>query len=280
MFFDPEGDLRAQIDQAVQMGATYANVAHSMHRAKGLTNEQANKIMKAILQDGRLIPWYTIEETGNVDPQEEISQAIDIGLKEIPAAVIATFPTTLEPTPGISTQSGTGVVNPNLKVSGQDALQRADSVRALFRSRYGEGIADDSNVGYGASVKSSNAEEIFRQSSVRNALIGGASLEADEFFNLVVNAIKGAPASAASSGTTTEETQGNIGGINLNPALLNLQIKRDGKGIPLPLPQQPIGNMKIEGFMPIIINITPINNLQLMLGIGNQESKREELSLK
>lgn len=194
LFFDPEGDLKAQINDAVARGATYANVGHSMHRAKGLTNEQANKIMQAILEDGRLIPWYTIEETGNLNPQDEIREARDVGLKGVPAEVVGSFPTTLEPTVLISTQSGTGVINPNLKASGEDALLRSNAVRNSFREKYGDTIALDANVGYGASVNSSNAEEIFSQRLVRNALIGGSSLEADEFYNLVVNAMKGSNA--------------------------------------------------------------------------------------
>ena len=66
------------------------------------------------------------------------------------------------------------------------------------------------------------------------------------------------------------------GGIDLNPALLDLQIKRDGNGVPLPLPMQPIENMHIEGFLPIIINVTPITNLPLLLGLADTESDAEE----
>ena len=62
-----------------------------------------------------------------------------------------------------------------------------------------------------------------------------------------------------------------LGGINLNPALLNLQIKRDTEGIPLPLPQQPVGDMNIEGFLPIIINITPVPSLPMLLGMTADE---------
>ncbi|MBI5149870.1 MAG: hypothetical protein HZA28_03765 [Candidatus Omnitrophica bacterium] len=61
----------------------------------------------------------------------------------------------------------------------------------------------------------------------------------------------------------------NPGGIDLNPALLDLQIKRDGNGVPLPLPQQPIETMHIDGFVPIIINITPIPNLPMLLGLAD-----------
>jgi len=59
------------------------------------------------------------------------------------------------------------------------------------------------------------------------------------------------------------------GGINLDPELLDLQIKRDGNGIPLPVWDQPIESMKIEGFVPIIINITPVN-LPLFLGLVDE----------
>ncbi|MEK6713234.1 MAG: hypothetical protein AABY41_03465, partial [Nitrospirota bacterium] len=78
----------------------------------------------------------------------------------------------------------------------------------------------------------------------------------------------------------------NFGGIDLNPALLDLQIKRDGNGVPLPLPMQPIENMHIDGFLPVIINIVPITNLPLLLGLDfpPQEEKPvqvtyQELSL-
>ncbi|MCP3683332.1 MAG: hypothetical protein GY861_11645 [bacterium] len=53
------------------------------------------------------------------------------------------------------------------------------------------------------------------------------------------------------------------GGIDLNSDQLDLQIKRDSSGVALPLPQQPIEQMNIEGFLPVIINITPLDTLPL-----------------
>ncbi|MCB9748296.1 MAG: helix-turn-helix domain-containing protein [Candidatus Omnitrophica bacterium] len=73
----------------------------------------------------------------------------------------------------------------------------------------------------------------------------------------------------SSSGVDQNELK--YGGINLNPRYLNLQIKRDSQGIPLPLIQQPINRMQIEGFIPIIINIVPVNVLRL-----SSENKKEE----
>ena len=50
---------------------------------------------------------------------------------------------------------------------------------------------------------------------------------------------------------------------------MDLQIKRDGNGIPLPFHLQPIEVMNIEGLIPVIINVTPVLNVPLLLGLGN-----------
>ncbi len=76
----------------------------------------------------------------------------------------------------------------------------------------------------------------------------------------------------------TEEVvdNGQYGGINLNPQLLDLQIKRDGEGVPLPLPQQPVQQMDIGGFLPVIINITPVPNLPLLFGSDSDVEPGDE----
>ncbi|MCD4779131.1 MAG: diguanylate cyclase [Candidatus Omnitrophica bacterium] len=57
-----------------------------------------------------------------------------------------------------------------------------------------------------------------------------------------------------------------VGGIDLDPALLDLKIKRDGEGIALPLLQQPPEALQIEGFIPVIMNVTPVQTLPIFLG--------------
>jgi hypothetical protein len=58
-----------------------------------------------------------------------------------------------------------------------------------------------------------------------------------------------------------------LGGIDLNPALFDLQIKRDQGGVLLQMDLQPVKDMKIEGFLPVIINITPVTNMKTLLGL-------------
>jgi len=61
------------------------------------------------------------------------------------------------------------------------------------------------------------------------------------------------------------------GGIDFNPALLDLQIKRDEHGIPLPIDPAMIDNININGLTPVIIQLTPITNLPLILGFADSD---------
>jgi len=70
------------------------------------------------------------------------------------------------------------------------------------------------------------------------------------------------------------------GGINLNPAMLDFQVKRDKNSVPFSLPQQPIENMNIEGFLPVIINVTPVNNLLLLLGFTDEGESLDRNDIK
>ncbi|MCK5604135.1 class II fructose-bisphosphate aldolase, partial [Candidatus Pacearchaeota archaeon] len=81
-----------------------------------------------------------------------------------------------------------------------------------------------------------------------------------------------APKSDSNDALIKEISSSPVGGINLNPNLLDLQIKRDGNGVPLPINMQPIHQMRIDGFVPVIINVTPVVNLPLLLGLANSES--------
>jgi len=67
-----------------------------------------------------------------------------------------------------------------------------------------------------------------------------------------------------------------VGGINFDPALMDLQVKRDNNGVPLPLPQQDIMNINIEGLFPVIINIQPaaMTNFPLLSSLEEAELKK------
>ncbi|XCF05506.1 triose-phosphate isomerase [Tamlana crocina] len=58
-------------------------------------------------------------------------------------------------------------------------------IRKTLADKYGSDIAESVSILYGGSVKPNNAEEIFSKTDVDGGLIGGASLNADDFFAIV-----------------------------------------------------------------------------------------------
>jgi len=74
----------------------------------------------------------------------------------------------------------------------------------------------------------------------------------------------------ASSPVSVSAEKKEVGGIDFSADILNLQIKRNGQGIPLPVEMQDIENIHIQGLIPIIINITPMNNLPTLLGFDTK----------
>jgi triosephosphate isomerase (TIM) len=62
-------------------------------------------------------------------------------------------------------------------------------LRSVLAQKYSKRIADDISILYGGSVKGNNAKELFSQPDVDGGLVGGASLNADEFVT-IINSLK------------------------------------------------------------------------------------------
>ncbi len=62
--------------------------------------------------------------------------------------------------------------------------------------------------------------------------------------------------SAMIHGITADKLD-HLGGIDMNAAHLDLHIKRDGNGVPLPVSQQDLAQIHIDGLVPVILEIRP-----------------------
>ncbi len=71
----------------------------------------------------------------------------------------------------------------------EQAQQAHAFIRSLIASMYGASVARRVRIQYGGSVKPSNARELMSQPDVDGALVGGASLEARSFAEIVLNSI-------------------------------------------------------------------------------------------
>ena len=110
---------------------------------------------------------------------EVVKEQFDLSLKEITKEEITKVVIAYEPVWAI----GTGKT-----ATPEQAEQMQSYVRRLLKEQYGEEIAVRIPILYGGSVKPDNIAELMKKPNVDGALVGGASLKAESFVQIVTNA--------------------------------------------------------------------------------------------
>ena len=162
-----------------KLGCTYVVVGHSERREiHGEDDAQVNAKVRAALKNG-LTPILCVGEGLDVrEAGHHVQHCTDQlrgALAKVPADQAASLVLAYEPVWAI----GTGRV-----ASAADAQEVCAALRQTLRELHGDDVAGGVRVLYGGSVKSSNVAEIVAQGDVDGALVGGASLDADEFAKL------------------------------------------------------------------------------------------------
>ena len=73
----------------------------------------------------------------------------------------------------------------------EDAQEMSATVRNVVRDKWGVEAADSVRIQYGGSVKPVNAPDLMRQLDIDGALVGGASLDPDEFARIIAYRLVG-----------------------------------------------------------------------------------------
>lgn len=62
-----------------------------------------------------------------------------------------------------------------------------------------------------------------------------------------------------------------VGGIDLSAERMDLKIKRDGKGVVLPVADQDLENLRIDGLTPVLLNVAPATpaSVPFLMNLGN-----------
>ena len=162
-----------------KLGCRYVVVGHSERREiHGEDDAVVNAKVLAALKHG-ITPILCVGEGLEVREAgthvQHCTDQLRGALEKVSAEQAAGLVLAYEPVWAI----GTG------KVAGaSDAQEVCAALRGTVRELYGEEVAAGVRILYGGSVKSSNVGEIVAQSDVDGALVGGASLDADEFAKL------------------------------------------------------------------------------------------------
>ncbi|MDD3149661.1 MAG: triose-phosphate isomerase [Candidatus Gastranaerophilales bacterium] len=168
-----------------EFGVEYVIIGHSERRQYfSETDEMINKKAKAVLEKG-LIPIICCGET--LEQREEgitdahISSQIKGALEGISKEDVAKSVIAYEPIWAI----GTGKT-----CDSTEANRVIKMIRNVVAEVAGAESADAIRILYGGSVKPDTIEEQMAQSDIDGALVGGASLKADSFVNIVTGSVK------------------------------------------------------------------------------------------
>lgn len=163
-----------------KLGVSYVVIGHSERREyHGETNELIGQKAKKVLDAG-MTPIICCGEALEVRKDgaqvEFVLGQIEAMFANLSAAEVTKSVVAYEPIWAI----GTGEV-----ATPADAQEVCGAIRAKVAELYDQATADALRIQYGGSVKSDNVVEIMAQPDVDGALVGGASLKADEFAKIV-----------------------------------------------------------------------------------------------
>ena len=173
------------VEMLADAGCSYIIIGHSERRQYfSETDEMINKKAKAILAGG-LIPIIccgeTLEQREAGVTDEHIATQIRAALNGLSEEEISKSVIAYEPIWAI----GTGKTCDSIEANRVIAMIR-NVVKQVSSESAGEAI----RILYGGSVKPSTIEEQMSQSDIDGALIGGASLTAESFNEIISNTMK------------------------------------------------------------------------------------------
>lgn len=159
----------------------YVIIGHSERRAYfGETDETVNKKLHAALSND-ITPIVcvgeTLEEYESNRTEEVVRRQITSGFADIDSGDASRIIVAYEPVWAIGTGKASSAENAN--------NVHKQVVRPALTELFGEDAAQAIRIQYGGSVKADNASEFFAQSDIDGALVGGASLKAEEFVAIV-----------------------------------------------------------------------------------------------
>ncbi len=189
VYWEPKGAFTGEISAPLlkDAGAKYVIIGHSERRQFfHETHETVNKKTKAVLQAGLL----SIVCIGETLAEREAGKTLKVleaqlagGLAGLSPEEMKTLVIAYEPVWAI----GTGKV-----ATAAQAQESHAFIRRWLSGAFGEETAAEVRIQYGGSVKPENIAELMREPDIDGALVGGASLDANAFADIVKNAVSAA----------------------------------------------------------------------------------------
>ncbi|MFA5481913.1 MAG: triose-phosphate isomerase [Bacilli bacterium] len=187
MHFADQGAYTGEIsaDMLKSINVEYVIIGHSERRAMfNETDESVNKKLHQAFKND-LIPILCVGESLEVresgKTEELVGRQVELALEGLEKTKVSKLIIAYEPIWAI----GTGKT-----ATSEQAEEMCKFIRNKVRNLYDEKTADKMRIQYGGSVKLSNIDELMNMPNIDGALIGGASLNPEDFIKLVEAALK------------------------------------------------------------------------------------------
>jgi triosephosphate isomerase len=180
--WEDKGAFTGEVSPAMlaKLNVAYVIAGHSERRDLfGETDEMVNRKVRAILAAGMtpiMCVGEHLEEREAGTTEERVSSQVRAGLADVSAEQVAAMVIAYEPIWAI----GTG-----LTATPDDAQAVCGAIRAVVGEVIGSIAAHGVRIQYGGSVKPTNTAELMTQPDIDGALVGGASLDPDDFSRIV-----------------------------------------------------------------------------------------------
>jgi triosephosphate isomerase len=163
-----------------KLNVAYVVVGHSERREYfAETDEMVRRKLEAVFNHGMtpiVCVGETLEEREAGRTEGKVTGQVEAALTGLPAERVRRLVIAYEPIWAI----GTGRT-----ATPQDAQATIGLIRAIAAKLHGDEVAGVVRIQYGGSVKASNIAELMAEPDIDGALVGGASLDADEFAQIV-----------------------------------------------------------------------------------------------
>ncbi|UYZ15468.1 MULTISPECIES: triose-phosphate isomerase [Brevibacillus] len=183
--FEEQGAFTGEISPLMlkEIGVRYVIIGHSERRQYfNETDETVNKKVLAALKHG-LKPIVCVGESLEQREAGETAAVVrrqtEAALAGVDAAQMADVVIAYEPIWAI----GTGKSS-----TAEDANETIAIIRGAIAERFGQAAAQTVRIQYGGSVKPENIDSFMAQPDIDGALVGGASLTAESYLQLVAGA--------------------------------------------------------------------------------------------
>ena len=182
MHFEDSGAFTGEVSAPMlkEIGVDYCVIGHSERRQYfAETDETVNKKIKQAFKYS-ITPILCVGET--LDQREEgktndiVKNQVVSDLAGLDEDLAAKMVIAYEPIWAI----GTGKT-----ATSTQANEVISFIRSTVKEIYGDTVAENIRIQYGGSVKPDNVSQIMGESDIDGALVGGASLKADDFIKLV-----------------------------------------------------------------------------------------------